>query len=48
MRSQKRQKKKPTDSISGLLFEVWVSPSAMLGFKTDMSLPNFAFTKGLI
>jgi len=23
-----------------LLFEVWVSPSAMLGFKIEMSLPN--------
>jgi len=34
--------------MKGLLFEVWVSPSAMLGFKIDSSLPNFAFTKGLI
>jgi len=40
------QKKLP-DNIKELSSEVWVSPSAVLGFKIDMSLPNFAFTKGL-
>jgi len=38
----------PLDGIKRARSEVWVSPSAILGFKIDMSLPSFAFTKGLI
>ncbi len=37
------QKKKPVDSINGLLFEVWVSPSAMLGFKIRYVFTQFRF-----
>ena len=40
--------KKPFDGIKGLSSEVWVSPSALLGFQDRSSLPNSVFTKGLI